>query len=298
MRGSSAVILVVVAAACASGSDSGSFGGDGGNTGAGNGSHGHTTGPGSTTSTFSTTTTGPSTSTTGPSTTSGPTTTSTTTTTTTGPTSTTTGGCTGSPCELVAPECGCPGGDECTIDATGARSCVIAGTGTEGQECSTTGCQPGLICLQITPTGDSCGTFCDVDGDCSGGTICALGLGDGSGNTIPGVALCSTACSPITSSGCSVTGSACQVVQEATGQMRWTTSCYASGAGTQGTTCASSSDCAPGYWCLNSSTSGLVCSHYCNVHQPSCPAGGTCSMVQDANMQSVIIGGVTYGGCL
>ncbi len=211
--------------------------------------------------------------------------------------STGSGACGESPCKLVAPQCGCPAGKECNLDANDMRACVAAGSSGLNQSCSApTDCAPGLICLQASASGSACGKFCEADGDCTGGT-CSLSLSNGTSN-IPNVTICSTTCDPITNSGCSVVGSGCLVGQEANGAMRWFTSCYPAGAGVQGSTCTSSANCGPRLWCITSQTQGNICAGFCNVNAPSCPGGTTCSGVQDQNMQPIMANGVTYGACL
>jgi hypothetical protein len=208
------------------------------------------------------------------------------------------GACAESPCKLAAPQCGCPAGQECNLNASNMRACIQAGTAGLNQLCSTaTDCAPGLICLNASPTANACGQFCEADGECSGG-LCIVSLSDGSGNTIPNVTLCSTTCNPITNANCTIGGSGCKVGQEQTGAMRWFTSCYPAGNGGQGSPCSSSADCAPRTWCITSSTQGNICSTYCNVNAPSCPGGTSCSGVQDQNMNPIVVNGVTYGACL
>jgi hypothetical protein len=211
--------------------------------------------------------------------------------------STGSGACGETPCKLVAPQCGCPAGKECNLDAMGMRACVAAGTKGPHQSCaSVSDCAPGLICLQASATSNACGTFCESDGDCTGGT-CSLSLSNGTSN-IPNVTLCSTTCDPITNSGCTVAGSGCLVGQETGGAMRWFTSCYPAGAGVQGSTCTTSADCSPRLWCITSSSQGNICAGFCNVNAPSCPGGTSCAAVQDQNMQPIMANGVTYGACL
>ncbi len=213
-------------------------------------------------------------------------------------TSTTSGGtCSDSPCKLTAPQCGCPSGQECTI-ASFMRACAPSGTATQGQACTGTGsCAPGLLCVGGGTTG-VCDMFCSVDMDCSAtGGICALTLSDGTAmGSIPNATLCSGNCNVITSSGCPLAGTGCQLGQEQTGQMRWLSYCASAGSNGSEQTCASASDCLPGYGCLNNGVSD-VCLQYCDTSDINACGGLGCGALTDANSNPIVIHGVTLGAC-
>ena len=94
--------------------------------------------------------------------------------TTTATTSTTSAGTTGSggsvpactedPCKLVAPQCGCPDGQQCSVGANG-RFCTGEGAAAWGDECgASAACEPGTLCVLtkqtlhsvVTNTGSKC----------------------------------------------------------------------------------------------------------------------------------------------
>lgn len=203
------------------------------------------------------------------------------------------GACQGNPCKLVAPQCGCAAGEGCTLDNTGAPTCDVAGNVAPGGNCSADACQPGSICLGTTPTTPTCGEFCATDAQCTApGGLCVVKLNDGSGNEIPGVTLCSENCDPTTNVGC-VSGTGCTFGQEQAGQMRFFTACRESGAKTQGQTCTTNAECAPGYGCINTGTT--QCMKYCKVGT-TCANGMSCSAVSIGGVD-IVIGGIQYGIC-
>lgn len=77
------------------------------------------------------------------------------------------------PCDLLGDSNVCGDGEACTIvRADGTTSCVVPGTGTEGEACP---CAAGHVCSNVTGT---CLKLCHLDGDecgptgtCQGGTL-------------------------------------------------------------------------------------------------------------------------------
>jgi hypothetical protein len=206
--------------------------------------------------------------------------------------------CTGTPCELVAPQCGCPEGDACTFVGTAATpSCSMAGAIAVGQACDGPNtCEAGSICLGDGTVG-GCTAFCATDGDCAAtGGICALQLSDGNGGAIPNENLCSNTCDPVAATGCPV-GLGCQVGAEPSGQMRTFTVCESAGAGTQGEVCGTSADCATGFNCVTS-TDGIttLCLQYCyvGVAQTGC---ATCTPLSSSAQTSLVVNGKQVGVC-
>jgi hypothetical protein len=216
-------------------------------------------------------------------------------TTTTGGTTTTM--CDEAPCKLVAPQCGCPDGEMCSIKNTGDIACHAPGTKQLDEECvGLYGCDAGLLCLNASSTKSVCGKYCDDDSQCSGG-LCLIELTDPSNppQSLPGVTLCTDDCSPLTNAGCQANlGLSCQIGQEQTGQMRTFTICSGSGSGAQGSTCVDSEDCAVGSACFTLSDNSLVCLKYCNVGNPVCPGAAACSPFSEP----LIYKGIEYGACL
>jgi hypothetical protein len=200
------------------------------------------------------------------------------------------GMCSEAPCKLVSPQCGCPAGEQCTVDPMG-RSCIPEGDVAWGDLCMGNECEPGTLCINVTPTGSTCGKFCDDDADCEApGGLCLLTLNDGNGGEIPNVTICTDNCDPTTNVGCAV--GSCQLFKENMGLMRDLTLCVESGAGMQGAACVDNADCAPKFGCFNDGMNDL-CLKWCKVNQPNCPAGTACLALQDPP----ILGNVEYGVC-
>lgn len=280
-----ALLMVLVGASCAKGTTFtgvGGFGGDGGSasTGVTMTSSGMT---GSTSSSSGNTTTSSSGS--GSTTSSG---------------TSSSSGCP-SPCG-VAPQCGCAGGEACTISA-GAVGCGQAGTKGEGQACGTSTtdlCQAGFVCVTASAAASQCLEFCNDDADCtSPGGLCLLQLDDGMGGSIANVTICTPNCSLFNNTGCP-TGSACELRQESMGQKRWLTLCGEAGTKTQGQPCDQmiEGDCAPTYTCIDPDGFGTVCLKYCDESSPtSCPGGLLCYGLQDQSSQPILLGSTPIGVC-
>ena len=189
-----------------------------------------------------------------------------------------TGTCTESPCGLK-PNCGCPTGQKCSLDDTGGRACMTAGTGALGATCvDDSSCAAGYICLLTSSTGTTgaCYPYCDTDANCTGtGSICfQLYLG----TTPIDAFVCSYACDLLTSSGCPA-GHSCDfylIDEDGDGVGdRGLTDCNSEvGTGTQGSSCASDAECASAYFCDASYTAS--CLAYCYYATGSCPSGTTC----------------------
>jgi hypothetical protein len=274
---------VLAASACAKGTAFVGAGGGDGSGGATSGTSGSTTsgsGGGATTTTSG----------------SGGATTTTTTTTTTG-----SGGapCPDDPCKVTSPQCGCPDGEQCGIDGA-AVGCVPEGNVAVGQQCGLAGadCAPGAVCVQTAKAASTCVKFCDSDADCQApGGLCIFTLNDGMGGSIPGVTLCTENCNPAKNIGCPVAGTQCQLLIENGGQMRFLTHCGNAGAGTQGSGCTSSDDCAPTFGCFNTDPAdpnANACFKWCMVAGvQNCPAGTACNGLQTP----IMVGNDEYGVC-
>ncbi|MFO0755949.1 MAG: hypothetical protein U0359_05635 [Byssovorax sp.] len=281
-------VAVLSAGACAKGT---SFVGAGGGDTSGSG--------GSAATTTSSTTSGSGGSTTTSSTTSG---TGGSTTTTTSTTATTGAGgapCPDDPCKVTVPQCGCEAGEQCGINGV-AVACVPEGNVPAGQQCGLPGadCGPGTVCVQTAKSADTCMKFCDSDADCQApGGLCLLTLNDGMGGSIQGVILCTENCNPATNTGCPVPGTACQLLKESGGFMRFLTRCGNAGAGTQASACMSSDDCAPKFGCFNTDPAdpnANACFKWCMVNGvQNCPAGTSCNALQTP----ILVGNDEYGVC-
>ena len=198
-------------------------------------------------------------------------------------------GCSESPCRLLAPQCGCPGGQACYPSGT-TRVCAVAGTRPEGSACTgVSDCAAGLGCVGFTPTVSMCSRICATDTDCGAGSLCIHTIGDGAGGTVPGLKFCSRACSPAPSAGCPA-GLACTLFQETAAPMRVFTDCGGPvGTGTQFAPCTDESDCAAGYGCFDTGA-GNECLAWCRVASPTCAGGLSCLGV-------AVVDGVEWGAC-
>lgn len=203
-------------------------------------------------------------------------------------------GCAETPCRLVSPQCGCPGGQGCYLSGV-TRACSAAGSSPEGGACPTvTSCAPGLVCLDIARSGparNQCNRFCDTDADCTGGALCAYTLNDGTGGDIPGVRVCTRACNPLSGAGC-VAGAKCTIFRESMGAMRYYTDCTAPvGAGGQFAACTSDEQCQSGFACVANE-----CLRWCTqlgVAPGGCSAGLRCY----GFTTPIVVGAVQYGVC-
>ncbi len=203
------------------------------------------------------------------------------------------GSCSETPCRLVAPQCGCGAGEACYV-SSGVRTCMSAGTASEGAAClSTNDCQAGLICLTIANTVVArCARFCDGDADCTSGpgSLCAEGI-DTSGNPVDGVTTCSPSCDPVTGGGCPGY-SKCSLSQEATGAMRVFTGCVSSAGHGVGETCTTAEDCDLGLFCGDYGSSQR-CVQFCRYPDSSPCISSACQRFATP----LVVAGVEYGGC-
>lgn len=202
--------------------------------------------------------------------------------------------CEEDPCKLVAPQCGCKSGENCTLDAAGDRTCGPSGTAAFYAECGIGDCVEGAICLGEASVG-YCVPFCAADTDCEGTNICASRLADGNGEVIPNVSLCSSTCNLATSVGCP-DGLGCKWFREEAGAERFFTACFEAGNATSGSCANNPGVCAPGYDCYNDGI-GDKCFQNCDVASPVCNTG-TCVPIQDELMQQVTVNGFSIGACL
>lgn len=203
--------------------------------------------------------------------------------------------CSETPCRLLPPQCGCPGGQGCYITGATTRECGTPGPEREGQSCSgVTACQIGHLCIGATAS--FCARFCNSDADCPGGpgSLCLIELNDGMGGTIPNATLCSVHCTPTSGAGCP-SGMGCAVFEESDGAMRTFTQCRPAGSGTRGSSCVDEEDCAAGYFCGDPGT-GNECIRLCTVSSggPECSGFELCNSFTDP----ITVGGTEYGYCL
>ncbi len=203
------------------------------------------------------------------------------------------GGCVEPPpgCDL-APQCGCPRGEKCTLVGVDRR-CVTAGFQSEGRPCSAdVEGAAGLMCVNAVGTDvRACYRFCRDHSGCFGpGSLCVVAVSSG-GTPLPGVTLCSLSCDLVSGSGCPA-GTGCKLWQEPGGERRFLTDCSGEvGTGRTGMPCARERDCAPGFFCPVPTIS--QCVQFCALPGGFCEGGYTCRRFHEP----VVVGSQEYGYC-
>jgi hypothetical protein len=192
--------------------------------------------------------------------------------------------CPTSPCSIEPPQCGCTGGQACTLNDAGARFCSPPGAVREGAVCTrSTDCGVGLICTGAAPA-RMCRRACSADTDCAAGSACLLSVTD----VTPPIGLCNTVCDLRSGSGCPA-GATCLVGQEELGAMRFFTECAGPvGTGRQGAACTTFSQCAIGFGCV-----GSQCVQWCREgFAGDCPTPTVCG-----SGDGLPVGGVVWNIC-
>jgi FG-GAP-like repeat len=195
-------------------------------------------------------------------------------------------------CSLAGQTC-CGEGETCDLNAGVVECRSVIGGGTETSECTLNDdCAPGYSCINVLFLGRSeCMKWCDSDADCVGpGGVCDMSISF-DGAVVPGAVTCTPNCDPISSSGCPG-GWGCHVYQRADASGNETL-CAPAGGGTQGASCGSEAECAPGFTCVPSLGQCLL---NCPIveGQESCPNGLVCSFYDN----HPTIAGVEWGQCL
>jgi hypothetical protein len=198
------------------------------------------------------------------------------------------------PCKLVAPQCGCPAGEQCTLSGAD-RVCGPVGSTPADAACTDDTCEPGTYCVNTADPINTCAKFCATDADCEApGGLCLYTLNDSMGMPIPDVKLCSPNCDPATNTGCAA-GTACNLAQETMGQMRILSVCSLAGVGTYSSPCTDNTDCSPTFGCIGEDAQmNTVCLEYCRVGLNDCAAGFTCNGFP----MPILLGSVEYGACI
>ncbi|MDB4941776.1 MAG: hypothetical protein JWP97_1310 [Labilithrix sp.] len=213
---------------------------------------------------------------------------------------------TGAACKAVPPndkcgldpQCGCGSNETCDVtnDTNGATSCVTAGAATVGRPCFQTGdCIAGLACV-FGACRPYCGTAlskCTV----AGTSLCVAVL-DGADKPITNKNVCTINCDPMNPAGVCGTN-ACHWFDTYYAPEK-VTDCNYGGTTPALGTCVDTSDCQPGYACIDhpSSKIGFECEKWCRVGQDSdCDqaSGFRCKDVFGAN--APVINGVKEGVC-
>lgn len=165
-------------------------------------------------------------------------------------------------CGLV-PQCGCGANETCDVtnDATGATSCVTAGSGTLGRPCAQTGdCLAGLTCEY-----GACRPYCGAArSKCAapGTDLCVEILGEG-GKAVANKNVCTINCDPREPT--AVCGSnACHWLPDYYAPSK-VSDCNFGGAVAELDACKTTSDCKPGLACTTHPTYGLECERWCRI---------------------------------
>lgn len=200
--------------------------------------------------------------------------------------------CGESPCRLVAPQCGCPTGQACSLAGDGSRSCQVEGVNDESERCDSGGCVAGTACVNVSVTATDvamCKRFCDSDADCTGGvgSVCLAELGT------TGQQVCTSSCEPASQLGCPA-NSFCGIFTEMGTGRRLTDCSGPVGAGGQGAICTGSEDCQKGFTCANPGT-GNQCMRWCRRS----PAGGECGFGETCIGfdPALVFNSTEYGAC-
>ncbi len=190
-------------------------------------------------------------------------------------------------CDLYG-NMGCPIGHKCAMAATAGQTiCECAGTPRHGEPCTTTAtgdtCAAGAVCLED----HKCWKFCRDSGDCISATptggICDLQL---SGTNIMVCSSATTNCSPIlpATAGCN-TGTGCYYVGPED-----RTACISVGTKAAGETCTFGNECVPGYICIGTTATDVVCRQMCRAGRDAdCSGAQRCVTIQGSTLYGVCI---------
>jgi len=172
--------------------------------------------------------------------------------------------------------CGCDPGQKCSSGQSGL-ACVAAGTKVAGEACAGDGeCVPGTVCLSYGGS-QTCRVFCDDVHPCGADEACYVGVNDRSVPPKVVATICGPTCILLVQD-CTIAGQSCYPSPEVYPVAEKGT-CRPSGAGVQGETCATSSNCATGYVCVKLGGSGTsICAKMCDREggAPACELQTTC----------------------
>src|SRR5262249_16925514 len=151
--------------------------------------------------------------------------------------------------------CSCGAMQKCTPGTSGLQ-CLSAGSKPPGDTCSSDGdCSRGTVCAPFAGV-STCLAFCDVVHPCGSGTFCYIVASDLSGHPVGMV--CGPTCN-LLAHDCTA-GYGCYPSDIYGLAERGI--CLRAGGGTQGSACASMTDCALGYACIAPAPAGS--------HPPEC----------------------------
>ncbi len=170
----------------------------------------------------------------------------------------------------LTPQCGCAANQTCDVTnySNGAVSCVGAGAGATASVCSSTSqCALGLTCVR-----GACRPYCAKAGQsCNNGLGECMQLKNGNGSSITNLKVCAIPCAPRNPS------AACGANNCIWDEGPDTTDCATAGTKGEFETCSSSTQCLPGFACVDNPDKGLVCERWCRVgNSADCPGSPTC----------------------
>jgi hypothetical protein len=157
----------------------------------------------------------------------------------------------------------------------------------EGSLCnSESECTAGTTCKGYWGGQTKCLAYCESDADCTQGVGSkCIWKNDQTVSTI-----CTTACDPLSNSGCAL-GEKCTLVWDSLDASHVGTTCAQEGSTQEGFGCNQHFDCAAGLICVTANNV-KSCRKLC-IDGNDCPAGKQCYGFNPA----VIVDGTSYGGC-
>jgi hypothetical protein len=190
----------------------------------------------------------------------------------------------GSSCD-TSPQCGCTGGQNCSITnfTSGATSCVAPGTTNDFANCTGNGvgqCKVGSTCVDGV-----CSPYCESTANCPGAHRECQQVSGSTGAAVPGFKVCTQFCDPTAPTSSASPYMGCGPAVNCFPDPAGVSSCFGptTAAGTQDQYCdtgfgtdGDSSLCAPGYACVGDTLFGFTCTKFCHIGA-SCGAGLTCT---------------------
>ncbi len=194
--------------------------------------------------------------------------------------------CGESPCQLVAPQCGCAAGLACQrpFGDDPTRQCIAPGARLPGETCMLNAeCTTGYACVAGGGTVGMCEPFCRASADCAPDTFCRELI-----VTSEDIGTCATRCDPVANTGCPPSlGCMVSTTRDVPARSFVTWSFCANAGAALGAPCPSFV-CEGGAACVDD-----ICRRVCDVATPSCPTGSCRSFVP-----ATVIGGRELGYCL
>jgi len=181
-------------------------------------------------------------------------------------------------CDITSANC--PAGSSCYPTGTeifgNGDFCLTVGSLLEGSACSApNACQAGLGCV-ATLFGLRCAALCDETLVCADGDICV------DQPSPSALAACAVEVCDVFVQDCDA-GAGCYPLTVDAGLQSFVgTFCAPAGTGAVGEPCINGwTDCAPGLGCVTTNGEDPLCQQVCDLANPSCPVGTTCTVTDD-----------------